>query len=180
MACSVSPLCGAARKPPRNGIGIGICSSRAARLRARAAFPLPAEFGFVALTAASSAVLTQWQAVQVGIQRRKVGLKYPQMYEDAEKSVFNCYQRAHQNTLESYPAFLALLLVSGLGYPITASVFGMVWVIGRVVYSLGYYTGDPNNRFRGIWNAFGLLGLLVTSIVFGSSQVAAIFFPRVS
>jgi glutathione S-transferase len=44
------------------------------------------------------------------------------MYEDKEDSVFNCYQRAHQNTMESYPAFLALLLLSGLSYPITASV----------------------------------------------------------
>lgn len=51
-----------------------------------------------------------------------VGVGTPQMYEDAEDSVFNCYQRAHQNTLENYPAFLALLLISGFEYPITASV----------------------------------------------------------
>ena len=46
-----------------------------------------------------------------------------QMYEDEENSVFNCYQRAHQNTLEGYPAFISLLLVSGLGYPITSAMW---------------------------------------------------------
>ncbi|KAH7414587.1 hypothetical protein KP509_14G000700 [Ceratopteris richardii] len=90
-----------------------------------------------------------------------------QMYEDKEDSVFNCYQRAHQNTLESYPAFIALLLSSGLGYPLTASTFGMIWVVGRVFYSLGYYSGDPRKRMRGMWHMAGLLGLLATTCVFG-------------
>lgn len=128
---------------------------------------LPPRFGFVVLTAAASVALTQWQGIQVAIQRKKCGLKYPKMYEDAESSVFNCYQRAHQNTLEAYPSFLTLLVLGGLGYPVTASVFGMVWVVGRVFYSLGYYTGDPRNRMKGMWHVFGLLGLLVTSSVYG-------------
>lgn len=136
-----------------------------------AGFTVAPEFGYVVLTASASVILTQWQMFQVAFQRRRSGLKYPKMYEDAEDSLFNCYQRAHQNTLESYPAFLTLLVISGLAYPITASVFGMLWVVGRVVYSLGYYTGDPSKRFRGAFHNFGLWGLLVTSIVFGVRTV---------
>ncbi|KAH7434091.1 hypothetical protein KP509_07G100600 [Ceratopteris richardii] len=93
------------------------------------------------------------------------------MYEDKEDSVFNCYQRAHQNTLESYPAFMSLLILGGLGYPITASVFGMIWVAGRVVYSLGYFSGDPRKRLQGAWHMIGLLGLLGTTCVFGVRMV---------
>ncbi|KAJ7517254.1 hypothetical protein O6H91_21G015900 [Diphasiastrum complanatum] len=144
-------------------------------VRATATGLLPPEFGYVALTAASSVVLTQWQSIQVFLQRRKSGVKYPKMYEDVEGSIFNCYQRAHQNTLENYPAFLVLLLVSGLAYPITASIFGLVWVIGRVFYSFGYYTGDPQNRLKGAWNTFGLLGLLVTSLVFTYRQLVSLW-----
>lgn len=102
-------------------------------------------------------------------------MKYPKMYEDAEDSLFNCYQRAHQNTLEGYPAFLALLTIAGLAYPITASAFGMLWVAGRIVYSLGYYTGEPAKRNRGAFHNFGLWGLLVTSIVFGVRTVLPLF-----
>ncbi|CAM6068877.1 unnamed protein product [Sphagnum tenellum] len=140
-----------------------------------AAVPIAPEYGYVVLTAVSSAILTQWQSIQVSRQRIKSGVKYPKMYEDAEVSLFNCYQRAHQNTLESYPAFLSLLIVGGFGYPITASVCGAIWVLGRVFYSLGYYTGDPNNRFKGMWNTFGLLGLLITCLTFGVRQVLPLY-----
>ncbi|KAL3680944.1 hypothetical protein R1sor_023900 [Riccia sorocarpa] len=141
-------------------------------VRAAAPVPLPPQYGYVILTAASSYVLTQWQAIQIGAQRRKYGIKYPKMYEDSEESVFNCYQRAHQNTLEAYPAFLAMLLTGGLAYPVTSAVLGLAWVIGRIIYTLGYYTGKPENRNKGTpFHFFALVGLLVTCIVFGVKQL---------
>ncbi|CAM6088156.1 unnamed protein product [Calypogeia fissa] len=135
---------------------------------------MPNEYGYVILTTAASAFLVQWQAFQVSGQRRKSGLKYPKMYEDAEDSVFNCYQRAHQNTLENYPSYLALLLIGGLGYPITSAVLGLVWIVGRLVYSLGYFTGDPNNRLKGMFHFFGFVGLFITCIVLGVRQTGII------
>ena len=38
---------------------------------------LPKEFGFVVLTAVASAVLTQWQSIEVAKQRRKSEVPYP-------------------------------------------------------------------------------------------------------
>lgn len=141
---------------------------------ALAPLALPTGYGYVILTAAASAFLVQWQAIQVSGQRKKLGIKYPKMYEEAENSVFNCYQRAHQNTLESYPSFLALLLIGGLGYPITSAVLGLIWLVGRVVYSLGYYTGDPNNRLKGMFHFFAFLGLFITCVVLGVRQTGII------
>ena len=47
----------------------------------------------------------------------RYGVGYPNLYADASNknaNAFNCVQRGHQNSLEGYPKFLALLLSSGL------------------------------------------------------------------
>ena len=69
------------------------------------------------------------------------------MYGDDEH--FNCYQRAHQNYLEHIPHFLVLLLLSSLYMPKYAAALGALWLVGRTVYALGYYTGNPKNRLYG-------------------------------
>ena len=56
---------------------------------------------------------------------------------------FNCAQRAHHNTLEVMPHTLFTLLFSGLRYPGAATALGAVWLFGRIVYTMGYATGDP-------------------------------------
>lgn len=69
-------------------------------------------------------------------------------------------QRGHQNSLESYPGFLALLLVAGVGFPLTAAISGAVYSLGKVVYFNGYATGDPNKRLMGSFSYFGLFTLM--------------------
>ncbi|GBO21920.1 hypothetical protein AVEN_164077-1, partial [Araneus ventricosus] len=65
---------------------------------------------------------------------------YPTMYSDSN-IVFNCIQRAHGNFLENYPQFLFLLLVGGLSHPKLSTVGGILYLLGRIVYALGYSTG---------------------------------------
>lgn len=44
-------------------------------------------------------------------------VQYPTMYSDKEQ-VFNCVQRAHQNTLEVYPQWLLFQTIAALVYPV--------------------------------------------------------------
>ncbi|KAL3881546.1 hypothetical protein ACJMK2_027975 [Sinanodonta woodiana] len=89
------------------------------------------------------------------------------MYIDQPYShVFNCIQRAHQNTLESYPMFLVLMIFGGILYPKLSALCGLIWIAARVTYAFGYYTGDPERRKWGAFGYIGLLILLVINIIF--------------
>jgi glutathione S-transferase len=117
---------------------------------------LPCCYGYVVFTALGSAFVNMWMAFNVMRARKEYNVKYPLMYSpDNEK--FNCIQRAHQNTLETYPQFLLLLTIGGLQYPRVAAGAGIVCLLGRIAYAKGYYTGDPEKRR---WGAFGHIGML--------------------
>ena len=47
----------------------------------------------------------------------------------------------------------------------TGAGAGLVWLTGRVVYSLGYYTGEPKNRLYGFF-----VSLISLQLVFKSLQ----------
>nr|CAD7445812.1 unnamed protein product [Timema bartmani] len=110
-----------------------------------ATISVPSSYGYVVLVAASSTFVIMWKAIQVGKARKKYNIQYPTMYSP-DNVQFNCVQRAHQNTLENYPQFLTLLLLGGLEWPIVSAVGGAVWLLGRIVYAQGYYTGANLSR----------------------------------
>ncbi|KAI8588244.1 hypothetical protein BDZ88DRAFT_422465 [Geranomyces variabilis] len=132
---------------------------------------LTQEHGYALAVAASSALLLQYLAAKAGSLRKKADVPYPYMYAErsvAEKNPIankhNCYQRAHQNTLEAYPVFLVLFTITAIKYPLIASGAGATWIAGRIAYAQGYYTGNPAQRQRGVFGYLGLLTLLGASV----------------
>jgi len=124
---------------------------------------LPEGYGWVVLTGVASIFMCMWKGIKVGQARKKYKVEYPDMYSKDDQT-FNCIQRAHQNTLENFPPFLFFLTMGGLSHPLVAAVSGWIWIAGRVVYALGYYTGDPKKRVNGAFSYIGLLTLLGCTI----------------
>ncbi|XP_006631304.1 microsomal glutathione S-transferase 3b [Lepisosteus oculatus] len=124
---------------------------------------LPASFAYVILTFFYSWIMLFYLSIQVVQARKKYGVKYPAMYSDKEQ-LFNCIQRAHQNTLEVFPQWLIFQFISGLAYPVVASVLGAIWVTSRFSYAWGYYTGDPEKRMRGAYGYIGYFGVILLSL----------------
>jgi len=124
---------------------------------------VPSEYGYVILVGVASAFMCTWKSLQVGKARKKYKVNYPTMYSP-DNDMFNCVQRAHQNTLEVLPQFLMVLLIGGARYPIISSLAGLIWIAGRIAYAKGYYTGDPKKRMKGSFGYIGLFTLLGTTV----------------
>jgi uncharacterized MAPEG superfamily protein len=84
------------------------------------------------------------------------------------KKEFDCVQRAHQNTLEVAPSVASSTMMVGLMHPITSAALCGIWSLGRVVYVLGYGTGNPaNRRTGGLIAHLGDIPLFVMTFVVG-------------
>ena len=99
--------------------------------------------------------------MQVGRARGKTGIQAPAMTGDPllERAV-----RVHYNTLEWLPVFLASLwLFAAYWNELIAAGLGIVWIVGRVIYSAGYMA-DPAKRSTG----FMIQSLAVAALLFGA------------
>lgn len=91
---------------------------------------------YVAIVTLLAILVYFWMATQVARTRRQVGIFAPAMTGDPllERTI-----RAHYNTLEWLPIFLPSLWLFAIYWssPIAAGL-GAVWVVGRIVYFIGY------------------------------------------
>ena len=115
-----------------------------------------------------------WMSLQVGRARGASGISAPTMtgHPLLERAV-----RVHYNTLEWLPIFLVSLWLFALYWDKTiAAGVGAVWVVGRVIYALGYYA-DANKRGPGFLIQslatavllFGALGKIVYGLATGAA-----------
>jgi uncharacterized membrane protein YecN with MAPEG domain len=115
-----------------------------------------------------------WMSVQVGRARGKSGINAPAMTGDPllERAV-----RVHYNTLEWLPIFLPSLWLFAIYWnELVAAGLGVVWIIGRLIYSAGYMA-DPAKRSTGFLIQtlagavllFGALGKIAYSLATGGA-----------
>ena len=93
-------------------------------------------YHFTALITCLALLVYMWASILVSRARGKFGVKLPAIAGNPD---FERVFRAHMNTLEWLPIFLPSLWLFAIyiGDGIAASI-GAVWVIGRILYVLGY------------------------------------------
>lgn len=95
----------------------------------------------------------------MGNGRYSEKLSYQEWYE------FQNAQRAHYNYLEQIPLVIVFELIAGVIYPIWTVYFGAAYIVGRVLYTIGYKAQGPGGRLVGaIILDLALVALLVLSI----------------
>ena len=124
---------------------------------------MPVLYTWPALVTIAALIMYFLVTMNVGRARFKSGIKPPAMTGDP---AFECAVRIQQNTLEQIVFFLPLLWVfAAYLNPLWASGFGAAWVVGRILYAIGY-TQAPEKRFPGFaLSMLSSLSLLIGSLV---------------
>ncbi|ESO88900.1 hypothetical protein LOTGIDRAFT_209813 [Lottia gigantea] len=132
-------------------------------------FDIPSEYGYVILVLPATWIVLTILAMNVMKARKKYKVEYPNLYSNNHN--FNCVQRAHQNTLENLTFFIMFLLAGGLQFPKLCAASGVLYLISRLVYAYGYYTGDPAKRNYGAFGYIGLMTLIVCTVITGLNML---------
>jgi glutathione S-transferase len=100
--------------------------------------------------------------LKVAFARGKSGIEAPAM---TGHPLLERANRVHVNTLEWLPLFLAGLWLFAIYWnELVAAGLGLVWIVGRLVYSAGY-TADPAKRSTGfLIQALATLALLLGAL----------------
>lgn len=116
---------------------------------------------YVAIVSLLALLTYFWMSLQVGRARAKCGIQAPAMTGDPvlERTI-----RAHYNTLEWLPLLLVPMWLFAMYWSdLVAAILGLVWIVGRILYALGY-VADPKKREAG----FLIQALAVAVLLFGS------------
>ena len=93
-------------------------------------------------------------------------------------AIFERYFRVHINTLEQLIVFLpAILIFAHYLSPYIAAALGAVFLLGRLIYLLGYVK-DPKNRELGFVLSLLPTAILLAGAIFGA--VRAIWITNLS
>jgi uncharacterized membrane protein YecN with MAPEG domain len=117
---------------------------------------------YVALVTIAALLVYVWMGVRVGQARAKSGVAAPAMTGDP---ILERHIRVHYNTLEWLPVFLVGLWLFAIYWnDLIAAGLGVVWILGRIIYALGY-VADPKKREAGF-----LIQLAATAaLLFGAA-----------
>ena len=83
---------------------------------------------------------------------------------------FNTAQRIHIQYMEAVTQMMCLQLFTGLYFPMTTVVIGVIYLIGRVIFTWGYTSGGPKGRM------YGAPLVLLTQMLLPIFSIVAMFY----
>jgi uncharacterized membrane protein YecN with MAPEG domain len=125
---------------------------------------MPQAYYLAALDTILAVLLTFGLGGYVGHLRHKLKIEAP---ATTGNPLFERAFRAHANTVENLVLVLPLLWVASVFYggPVPFWL-GLVWIVSRLIYAIGYAQTDT--RWRGFGGGIGLvclIGLLILSVL---------------
>lgn len=73
------------------------------------------------------------------------------------------------------PQFLTVCFFASLKYPTVTAVAAFVVIFARYFYAWGYYSGNPDGRYRGAFGYFGFFVLLGCTMMYGLTEIGVDF-----
>ena len=116
---------------------------------------------WVAIVTLVSLLVYIWMALGVVGARKTSGINAPTMTGDAalERRI-----RVQSNTLEWLPIFLPSLWLFAIYWnDLIATILGVIWIFGRIIYALGYAAGAEKREV-----GFIIQGLATAILLFGA------------
>lgn len=121
-------------------------------------------FLLVALVSLLALILVIVLAINVSRKRTRLDVEPPHM---AGPPDFERAFRIHANTVEFLATFLAAMWLCAIYLqPLAAAILGLIWIVGRVVYAVGY-AAAPGKRLAGFGISMVALILLIAGALFG-------------
>jgi uncharacterized membrane protein YecN with MAPEG domain len=115
----------------------------------------------VAIVTLVSLLVYVWMIMRIGGSRRKTGIEAPAMTGHPE---LERHLRVQANTVEWLVIYLPSLWLFALYWnDRVAAALGVLWMVGRIVYALGY-AADPKKRELG----FTIQALATAILLFGA------------
>jgi glutathione S-transferase len=91
---------------------------------------------------------------------------------------FNCVQRSHQQIFEHFTQVCVAGLVGAVSFPITTAISVLAYAVGRYKFSIGYCSGEPEQRYASPLSRFMWYGMLSTYILGIASSAKMILDNR--
>lgn len=141
---------------------------------------LPEDYKFVIASLALVPAFGIYVGHSVGTTRKWSNVALPALFateedaaKDPKKKIFNCTQKSAMNFHEHMPIFVIASVIAGLFNPRAVAILNLTWLTGRLLFHIGYSSGDPEKRKIGLSASVAQAALTGMAIY---STVKAAFF----